>query len=547
MNTATNGAPREVSLGVKSPAVKVPPAHQAGSAANPKKRLQAADAGNGAGPSNVRNVDKDIPDPDSLFKSLIELKVAGIKAALQYNGYPPSVIEDLLKKVRTNMVKDSKNERITCKWRLLLPNGKIAESYAHIDANPFPGGKIIKKTQRKCHISHCTRPFAHTGQCVLAQEIQLYYEGTEHATSRPAVNQPLATLTALNDGAVPGRRDNPQNLDNEDDLLGKLTHVTAGVRAALYYAGYPPDLLEQMMKDKFHVSPRFDWKAGKYYWSLRLPDGKLVTAYNAVMKNPCPEGTVTDNPICHTLGCGRNFGHKGSCSVALSDRCRVRPEFDPGPVSFPSRKRARAHSPSPLSNLPPQTKQKISFGPSPQQIELAITKKKKSLLKVLVQSRYPTAVAEKLLEDTIFKTSGLDKRGNILLKFHMKLPTGSSASNESGIMLNPYSLGGGGFFASGNDLQGLFQKQRKKQVQGEMVSVEESSLISTSSTSSSTSSSSRDEDPPEEEREEIEGDKEIEVEEEERSHTKSLSVCLPTTEEEDNVDLQGEVSYSNEE
>ncbi|KAH7615645.1 hypothetical protein NADE_007555 [Nannochloris sp. 'desiccata'] len=226
----------------------------------------------------------------------------------------------------------------------------------------------------------------------------------------------------------------------------------------------------------------------------------------------------------------------GYCFVAQSDRCRVKSEFDPCPVSYPPRKRSRAHSPSSLSDFPPQTKQKLSLAPTPRQVAVAISKKEKTLLKVLDQAQYPSAVAEKLLENTIFKTSGFDERGNIIIKFHMKLPNGSSAGNDTDILLNPYSCGGGGFSGDEYDQHGFVQEQQKKQVQEKETSEEESSLIPTSSGGSASSSSSDEE---EEEEKESEGDKE-----EEESLAKSLPVSLLTTEEEDNVDQQGEDEYS---
>jgi len=529
--------PTQDFLGIQSAAATVPPAHRVvGRAARrTKEHLQAADAGNDAGPSNLREV-KTIKQntDDSYLKTAEGRRVAGVKAALQYNGYPPPAVEDLLQnhlRIYTN-----KNSSTHTNFRLQLPNGSIATSYNDIDANPFPGEKIIEKSQRKCHIHHCTRPFTHNGRCNRAPSIQCVFEGTANEKTSPASNQPIATLTAVDDGEGPDGRNNAQNLDY---LQAKLTYLTAGVRAALYYAGYPPEMLEQMMKDKFRVAQHYNQKAGKYFWSLTLPNGKLAHAYSQIIENPYPGGKVTVDPICHMLGCGRRFGHKGNCAGVASHHRRSKPEptFDPGPMSSPPPpgKRSGAYSPFPLSNLPPQTKQKLFLAPTPQQIELAITKKKESLLKVLVQAGYPTAVAEKLLENTIFKTSGLDKRGNILLKFHMKLPNGSSAGNESTIMLNPYSLIGGGLFGGGHYLPGFVQKQQKKQVQKEKTSEEESSLISTSSSSSSSSSD-------EEGGEESESDKE----EDEGSHAKTPFMYLLTTEEEDNVDFQEEDNHSNE-
>jgi hypothetical protein len=140
-----------------TPAAPPPPAKQGG-ASLPQKRQDAVAtaAVHGAGPR--------MPDG---FKSCTaedkkEQKIAAIRAALHYNGYPAKAIEGMLQnKLRFYI----NSEKSVISFNIRLPNGALARSYADIDANPYPGGAITKKEDRKCHIPPCPKPFGHNGPC----------------------------------------------------------------------------------------------------------------------------------------------------------------------------------------------------------------------------------------------------------------------------------------------------------------------------------------------------------------------------------------------
>ena len=246
----------------KSLAAKLPPVG-ASRSVQPRKP-DATD--NGAGPSK--------PPRPVIISQLLEdalettkqLKIAGIRASLQYNGYPSNVIEDL---IQNKLTLWQIRNRVSFDWGLKLPNGIYAQSYATIDANPYPGGKITEESARKCHKSDdCIKPFGHEGGCLLNAA-----------------------------------------LDPNDPLNAQINRVTAMVRTALMYAGYPTEVVDSMMENDFRIKALPDRKSTKYRWSVKLFNGKRVNKLNAILKHPYPGGEVVKNPICPTVGCGRKIGH----------------------------------------------------------------------------------------------------------------------------------------------------------------------------------------------------------------------------------------------
>jgi hypothetical protein len=493
---------KESPSGVRTPAKKPKQPATVGRGANSNVAVQ-----DGAGASGSGKLVKISDKPNnSSVEARKERKLAGIRAALGYNGYPPNVIEDLMQN-RLNIRQDRKDKTFT--WGLRLPNGKLVDSYGTVDANPYPGGKVIEKSQRKCQVPWCTKQFAHLGLCIIEENNGSKTRGLTHNAfgPKPAAAQPLATRPPhVDDGAGPIK----------------------GVRMALIYAGYPSELIKEIMEKTFKSSFHPQSKYRKYTWSLKLHNGKRVDKFASILRYPYPGGKVTPvaNQVCHTVGCEREFGHSGRCSVPPSERFRFKREAqaEPEPASAsPAKKYRTAVNPVPWPSMPTQPSQKQSVVVSPQQAAEAISRKKESLKKVLIQAGYPIPVAEELLEKAYISTKGLDKRGNIKIKFHMRLPNGSSAGNDEAIMLNPYSLGGGGSFGGKYELQTLGQNDRAQNEDD--ASEEESSILS--SNSSEDKSEHEDEDEAEEE----------------KPRAESYMDLLPT-EEEDNADEEGEDEYS---
>ncbi len=393
------------------------------------------------------------------FNSDIEDKkqrrIAAIRAALHYNGYPADVIDDLMQnslKLRINARKSG------FAFFLRLPNTKHAESYLDIEANPYPGGTITKKEDRKCPFPQCVKLLGHQGRCMgraaNKTEYQSDYETSDSEMSNPASSQQHAMGRTFEDDAFAIRekkmkKTNTRNLDDDlDEIDLILNHATIGVRTVLRYAGYTPKMIDEMMEDEFSIVPRdYDIYKKKYTWSLQLPDGTCVSAISHILDNPCSGGKVDASPLlCHTLGCGKRIGHTGPCRVPASDRFLVIPEAEFGPISPSPLKKSRVVSPSPLpsSAIPPprSQKQQPKFNLLPFQIADGISKKKKSLFAVLQQAGYPPDVAEKVLDKTTFTHAGADEGGSIKINFQMKLPNGSSAGSETAILQNPYFSGG---------------------------------------------------------------------------------------------------------
>ena len=278
-------------------------------AVKPADRLGAAD--NGAGPSKPNIPGNNLKLPESEWETVKKLKVAGIRAALQYNGYPVDVIEDLIQnKLKLWQLK----QWHSFKWALYLPNGKMACTYGDIDAYPYPGGKITEISARKCFKSEdCTRPYGHGGSCVIPKSAD--------------------------------------DLNTHIDL--QMHHATAGVRTALKYAGYPIEVINKMMENDFGIVAHPKWKkTTKYYWSLKLPNGNHVVKLTHILNNPYPGATLPANPVCHTLGCGKIIGHRGRCKGPHFEWYKHEVEDNPASPS-PSKKRPRAVSPSPVPNKLP--------------------------------------------------------------------------------------------------------------------------------------------------------------------------------------------------
>jgi hypothetical protein len=339
--------------------------------------------------------------------------------------------------------------------------------------------------------------------------------GTQRSAAQlPPVNRGGAVTRNNNniangdaDGAGPSRQQNTQNADADDSADTVLTHLAAGVRAALRHAGYPRAKVDELMEKSYRTYSHPEGSKYSHQWSLKLPNGKRVTAYKHILEHPYHGGKVTANAVCHTFGCGNYFGHFGRCRVPHSDRHKVKPEDWNQPVRTPPLNRAQTVVPSPLSSVPPH------------QIAALIAKKKKSVQQVLGQAGYPPNVAADLVENATFKGTGVDKKGNIMIKFSIKLPNGVSVGNEAAILLNPYSLGGGGYFGGEYGLEGPRTKRQRREEETEE---DESSSMSTSRSGG-------------EEEEKMESEKE----EEEVSRAKD-SVGIVATEKVADTDEEGE-------
>jgi hypothetical protein len=148
-NNEAASAERLVGPVSPAPEAPPPPAKEA-SALVPQKRQEAVVAADdGAGPSRPAEA-----VTDTYLAEKRQRKIIGIRAALQFNGYPADIIEQLL------------HEKLIIYrsgWSLILPNGKRVENYPQIDANPYPGGEITKHEDRKC--PGCIKNFAHPGMC----------------------------------------------------------------------------------------------------------------------------------------------------------------------------------------------------------------------------------------------------------------------------------------------------------------------------------------------------------------------------------------------
>ena len=215
-------------------------------ASRPVGRGDAVVDNGGAGPSRPSNPVNRIEGADNALETGKQLKIAGIRASLQYNGYPPDVIEDLIKNKLSLYRQTGVN---TFMFVLKLPNGSSAQSYTTIDANPYPGGQITEKSARKCFRSeNCTKPFGHDGMCRLKT-----------------------------------------TLDTNDHLNSLMEHATAGVRTALIYAGYPIDVVDTMMENgDFRIWVLPDSKSNKYRWSVKLFNKKNVYSLLEILKYPYP-------------------------------------------------------------------------------------------------------------------------------------------------------------------------------------------------------------------------------------------------------------------
>ena len=290
---------------LKGRAAKVSPA----GALRLVERGDAAVGDDGAGPSRPSHPTKNLQLSESALETKKQLKIAGIRASLQYNGYPSDVIEDL---IQNNLKMHQQQKGNYFAFRLKLPNGNITASHEAIDANPYPGGKIIEKSARKCHKSDdCLLPLGHEGKCALKTAVEL---------------------------------------DPNDPLNLKIEHATTGVRTALIYAGYPIEVVDTTMENDFRIKAFPNSKSTKYGWSVKLINGKRVSNLTEILKFPYPGGKVVENPICPTVGCGKKIGHTGYCRGHGYYRSKVKREAETDSTSpSPAVKKPRAVSPSQLS------------------------------------------------------------------------------------------------------------------------------------------------------------------------------------------------------
>ncbi len=221
----------------------------------------------GAGPSKAVNPVKMETPPKRSSEEKKQHKIPGIRAALRYNGYPTDVIEDL---VQNKLKFESKGQKQGYRWSMVLPNGNCVRRYLEIDANPYPGGKVTPESERKC--AHCSKAFGHLGGCLIENPV---YDAAAH-----------------------------------------MEHKTVGVRNALQSAGYPPEIIEKLMKENFYIVERPEWKTKKLYWSLKLLNGRHAQTYLKILETPYSGGNGADNTtqICLTPGCHQTLGHAGRCA-----------------------------------------------------------------------------------------------------------------------------------------------------------------------------------------------------------------------------------------
>jgi hypothetical protein len=254
---------------VKLPVGKVSPSPPA--TAGPPHHQQPT-PNDGAGPSRPDNHAKMKTPPKSSSDTSKQHKIAIIKTALHYNGYPTDVIEDLIKN-KLKFVWDTQNN--TFRWSMVFPNGITARRYTSIDEHPYPGGKVTPKSERKC--AHCSKGFGHRGLC------------------------------------LPG--------GSAGNVAAKMENAIFKIRKSLQSAGYPPEVIEQLMKENFYIGERPEWKDGRNFcWKLRLPNGKCVRAYTQILKLPYSGGQGAGNgtQICLTPGCHQTLGHAGKCAASPS-------------------------------------------------------------------------------------------------------------------------------------------------------------------------------------------------------------------------------------
>jgi hypothetical protein len=180
------------------------------------KRASPINDGDGAGGSSPKtNLKKVYPKGIASLDTKKEWTIAGIRAALRYAGYPSAIIRNLLAK---KLVLNPDTNLTSFSFRINLPNGKLARSFADIDRNPYPGGKITPKSQRKCHVhENCERLFGHLGSCILVEnEAQ---DDKRYSPSNPS-NPTNKKLRAENASPLPSSRPKlllSSSSDDEDD------------------------------------------------------------------------------------------------------------------------------------------------------------------------------------------------------------------------------------------------------------------------------------------------------------------------------------------
>lgn len=116
--------------------LRVPPADPA-SAHRPDEPCNAVAADDGAGPSRLDNSLNGHQEPDMVTRSANENKINGIRAALQYNGYPSDVIEELIQNKLFFHLAKGKSFYL---WKVYLPNVNLLIPHSLGVGGGFSGG-----------------------------------------------------------------------------------------------------------------------------------------------------------------------------------------------------------------------------------------------------------------------------------------------------------------------------------------------------------------------------------------------------------------------
>jgi hypothetical protein len=457
----------KVNKTAKNPAVK-----GATSPAVAAKQRHGA-ANDGAGTSKQNGVKLPVND---IHRKVDERKLfAKIRAGLQFAGYPPNIIEELIGTSVNIPALKSKTGGVH--WYLRLPNGRLVRSYKQIRENPYPGGVVAKNPL--CEVSGCSRKFAHDGNCIINESMRakdVKRKPEEHLEPSPHKEKaPRVTSPSMPSGSG----------------LSKPTFVNGSSTSVVVECGSITGT-----------------------WSPKNPSAFKVTHGLPAVK--MPNGTIDGNVF-------ERLGGKGHCkNWRFSIRVKLEDGYTMGVGTYMERIKNSGEKPIPQKALPVEWPVK--------EVEAAIAKKKEGLRLTLAQAHYPFAMIDELLKKTRFK-SDTNAEGKLIIKFSVKLPSGSSVSTDEGILQNAYSLGGGiagGMYA----LQGPGKGRRKEIVEDSGCDVDEveEATNNNGGQCETTAPSGHIKEEPNEVPNEV---KKADPQEE-------FVIYLATTEEEDNVEDEGE-------
>jgi hypothetical protein len=325
---------------VPNPAPNQPP-----TAATAATGLEDREDG-GAGPSQNPRVRVRL----SAKASIVRHKFKTIRDALIAAGYSEQMAAKRINSKRTFQGSFRPGSQMY-DWSLLLPGGVLVRSISEISRTPktpeIDEDDVIfsdeennddgdESNRARCFLTeHCIRVQDHVGECAVHPKYRKKgYKRKKTFVEIAEEEEGEEPANGFDDGgglSKPAAAKPEQKVDMQELEL-KLNHAAVGVHAALGYAGYPPQLIEQFMgKHHFRMKAHLEWKGPrKFGWSIKLPHTSRISSYVGILANPCPGGTVAANPVCHTLGCDKQIGHFGRCRVPRSDRHKVKPGLGEG-------------------------------------------------------------------------------------------------------------------------------------------------------------------------------------------------------------------------